>query len=110
LLHVNEVKRKSKAQISFLTGTPTKEEEIRHANALSDPFLSLLSSSPPDLVADLEGDYTDESSSSSPLTSPSSSPRYSASPVSFEKEQIRRLNAQKLRAQNDFGGVLRVTL
>ncbi|KAG0318348.1 hypothetical protein BGZ99_005727 [Dissophora globulifera] len=109
LHRISEAKRKSRAQISFLTGAPTEEEEIRRANALSDPFLSLLSSSLPDLVTDFEGDQSDESSSSSPLTSPSSSPRYSASPVSFEKEQIRRLNAQKLRAQNDFGGALRVS-
>ncbi|KAF8924879.1 hypothetical protein EDD21DRAFT_421637 [Dissophora ornata] len=98
LNRANEAKRRSRAQLSFLTGAPSEEEDL--IQTLIDPFL--LSSSPPDLVTDSEGGEQSDVSSSA-ASSPNASPRYSTVSSS---EQIRRLNAQKLRAQNDFGSDL----
>jgi len=89
----------------------------RTAAFLSDDILDSLlfsstpsstrSSSPPDLVMD------SSSASSSAASSPEVSPRTSSSGEHHrsncpEKELTRRVNARKLKARNDFGGVLQV--
>ncbi|KAF9207108.1 hypothetical protein BGZ49_001156 [Haplosporangium sp. Z 27] len=96
-----DVRRKSRAQISFLTGSTMEEEDL--TDVLSDTLSSLLlSSSPPELVMD-EGDHSSSSSgsnNSSTLASPNTSPRHS---LTLPKEQIQKMNTQKLRSQYNFG-------
>ncbi|KAF9921318.1 hypothetical protein BGZ65_010436 [Modicella reniformis] len=110
----NHLRRKARAQISFLTGATLEEEE---SDTLSDPFSSMSSSSPVDLVFNRSRSSMDSSSSSSISSSPeawprrrsamlstssSLSPSPSLSSPQLEKERIWRINAQKLRAQNNF--------
>ncbi|KAF9161134.1 hypothetical protein BGX21_002496 [Mortierella sp. AD011] len=114
LRRAEDIRRRSRAQISFLTGSTMEEEEEEEeegfSDALSDPFSSpFFSSSPPDLIMDEEGDHSssgsDSSISSSAIASPNTSPRNSV--TLLQKEHIRKMNEQKLRAQN-FEGELRL--
>ncbi|KAF9112455.1 hypothetical protein BGX27_003377 [Mortierella sp. AM989] len=104
LSQAEAARRKSRAQISFLTGS-TMEEEENLSDALADSLSSLqLSSSLPDLIMDEEGDRSSSGSGSSE-SSPNTSPRHS---VTLQKEQVRKMNAQKLRAQNNFESELHI--
>ncbi|KAG0349301.1 hypothetical protein BGZ54_004398, partial [Gamsiella multidivaricata] len=91
----NNIRSKTRAQLSFLTGAARDEDIL--ADLLSDSLESLLSSSPSDLMM---GSEESSDLSPSPEVSSLSSP-------SVQKEKIRRLNAQRLRAQNNFRGELR---
>ncbi|KAG0005898.1 hypothetical protein BGZ80_002252 [Entomortierella chlamydospora] len=112
LRRAEDIRRRSRAQISFLTGSAMEEEEDEEglSDALSDPFSSpFFSPSPPDLIMDEEGDHSssgsDSSISSSAIASPNTSPRNSMTLP--QKEHIRKMNEQKLRSQN-FEGELRL--
>ncbi|KAG0239400.1 hypothetical protein B0O80DRAFT_431526 [Mortierella sp. GBAus27b] len=105
--------RKSRAQMSFLTGVTLEEEEEEK----EDPFSSMMSTSPVDLVFRSSRSSMDSSSSSSSsvasspdtwsrrrssMLSTSSMSAFSPSSVQKDKERILRMNAQKVRALNNF--------
>ncbi|KAF9898963.1 hypothetical protein BX616_003410 [Lobosporangium transversale] len=97
--HANSIRSRSRAQIKFLTGAKDPEEDL--SELLVDPFealLSLSSSSPSTTTAD----DAEMSSPISNVSSPAASPRRQSLALQKEKEQIWKLNAQKLRSQNNF--------
>jgi len=110
----NHTRRKTRAQLSFLTGVALEEED-EESDALSDPFSSMMSSSPVDLVFGSRSSLDASSLSSSLASSPDMSPRrrstilsssslssFSPATVQKDKERIWKMNEQKLRAQNGF--------
>ncbi|KAF9570284.1 hypothetical protein EC968_002003 [Mortierella alpina] len=118
---ISPLRSRNKAKISFLTGARADEDELLSSDALSDAFAdsfqTIMSSSLPELVMDdeeedEEGDHssTGSVSGSSDVATPDASPRQPSAALSmYQKEQTRLINAQKLRAQNNFGGGLPIT-
>ncbi|KAG0252957.1 hypothetical protein BG011_006633 [Mortierella polycephala] len=93
-----QIRKKRKAQISFLTGAPLEDDL---SDALSELLNASMPSSPPGRCITSGSD----SGLGSEVSSPGASPRPSV--LALQKEQVRRINTQKLRAQNNFGGELR---
>ncbi|KAF9940176.1 hypothetical protein BGZ67_008217 [Mortierella alpina] len=119
---VSPLRSRNKAKISFLTGAGPDEDELLSSDAISDTFFSdsfqsMLSSSLPELVMDDEDEEDEEEArnhsrsgsvaGSSEVSTPDASPKQPSAALSmYQKEQTRLMNAQKLRAQNNFGGEL----
>ncbi|KAF9364715.1 hypothetical protein BGX34_000672 [Mortierella sp. NVP85] len=110
----SHTRRKTRAQLSFLTGVALEEED-EESDALLDPFSSMMSSSPVDLVFGSRSSMDASSLSSSLASSPDMSPRrrstilsssslssFSPATVQKDKERIWKMNEQKLKAQNGF--------
>ncbi|KAF9182357.1 hypothetical protein BGZ50_004964 [Haplosporangium sp. Z 11] len=93
-----QIRKKRKAQISFLTGAPPEDD-------LSDALSEFLNASMPSPPPGRRGTSGSDSGLGSEVSSPGASPRPSV--LALQKEQVRRINAQKLHAQNNFGGELR---